>query len=586
MTEADATTHRFAQTFVDELAAQGCREVCLAPGSRSAPLAIAFARHPLVRVIVQIDERCCGFFALGMALRSGRPVALLCTSGTAAVEFHPAVVEAHHAGVPLVVCTADRPPELRDNGAGQTIDQIHLYGRATRWTADLGPPVPLPDSDRVWRRWAARAVRAAAGPPAGPVHLNFAFREPLTPDPTAPPITPAARASVAEPRSRPAPPSATVVEELVDPLRVAVRPVIVCGGLVRYDKALAGAVDRLAEASGAIVVAEPTSGLRTRGRPGLVTTADVCLRDPVLARTLRPDAVVRVGEPPTSAPLRRLLASAPIPTLLLDPDGRWNDPEAAATQVVRADPALTLRALARSLAPHRPPVRWRALWSRVEDAARAAATARLESSPLFEGQVVTALARTLPRAATLVVGQSLAIRAVDALWPPGGPGQRLLANRGASGIDGVVSTAAGVAAIGGEPTGLLIGDLSAYHDMNGLWALRRHRLRLVVVVLDNDGGGIFSALPPARHPDVFELCFGTPLGLDWERVAALYGLSHERVESAVGLLPALRRAWHRPGSSLVAVRFTRPASHAAHTAVFAAMAAAARDAVGAGDPGE
>ena len=572
-------THAFAAAFVDELAAQGCRSVCLAPGSRSAPLAIAFARHPLVRVYVHLDERSLGFFALGLARRGERPVACLCTSGTAAVELHAAVVEAFHTGAALVVCTADRPPELRDNGAGQAIDQLHLYGPATRWSFDAGPPVWLPDSERVWRRLAARAVSTASGPPAGPVHLNLAFRDPLTP-PLGTPAAPAAPApSVRERPPRPAPPAAAAVAALAAPLAAAQRVAIVCGGLAAGDPTLGAAVDRLAARTGAVVVAEPTSGLRSRGRPGLVTIADVLLRDPELAAALRPDLVVRLGAPPTSGWVRSALAAADAPTLLLDPEGRWLDPEGAVTELVRADPGRTLLALARRLDGRPPPTAWRARWTAAELVAGRARAAALAAAPLFEGQVVSELARALPARATVVVGQSLAIRAADAFWPGAARGQRFLANRGVSGIDGVVSTACGVAAARREPVALLIGDLSAYHDMNGLWALRRHRLRLVVLVLDNDGGGIFSQLPPARHQDVFEQCFGTPLGLDWARVAALYGLTHERVTEPLRLGPALGRAFARPGSSLVAVGFAREASRAAHAAVFEAMARAARDEV-------
>ncbi len=586
MTGAPGATHAFAATFVDELAAQGCREVCLAPGSRSAPLAIAFARHSGVRVFVHIDERACGFFALGLARRTARPVALLCTSGTAAVEFHPAVVEAFHAGVPLVVCTADRPPELRDCGAGQAIDQLRLYGSATRWTFDAGPPADLPDAERVWRRLAARAVTVAWGPPAGPVHLNCAFREPLVPAadrplerrvPTPPP-------SVRQHRARPAAPAPAALDLLAHHLGSARRPMIVAGGLPPAAPGadrLGSALDRLVEASGGVVVADPASGLRTRGRPGLVTTADAVLRDDRVAAELLPDCIVRLGAPPTSRVLRERLAATGVPTILLDPLGGWLDPEAAVTELVRADPAATLAALGRRLggSAARPPDGWRPRWMAVERAARIAADAELARLPLFEGQAARALAAQLPARATVVLGQSLAIRAADDFWPGLDPRQRVLANRGASGIDGLVSTACGAAAGGPEPTVLLTGDLSLLHDLGGLWALGRHRLRLVVVVLDNDGGGIFSFLPPAQLPDVFELCFGTPLGLDWSRAAGLFGLAFDGADELGALPGVLRRALRRPGSSLVAVRFRRDTSVHAHRAALAAMAGAARGAL-------
>ncbi len=576
-------TQAFAAAFVDELAAGGVRDACLAPGSRSAPLAMALARDPRIRLLVHIDERSAAFLALGLARGRGDPVVVLGTSGTAAAEFHPAVLEAFHGGVPLVVCTADRPPELHDVGAPQTIDQHQLFGPATRWHADPGPPTALPGAERSWRRLAARALAIAAGPPAGPVHLNLAFREPLTPAP--PPDVPHGDRPTAPGRPviavRPGrrAPDRRLVADLAGRLGAARRPLLVAGGLAQPPGRLTRAARRLAAACDIVVGAEPTSGLRRRGQLGLVTTYDAVLRDRSVAAELRPDLVVRVGAPPTSRVLREWLAAADCPTILLDPDDGWHDPELAVTELVRAEPAAVVAAVAGALPAGTSgrAVDWRLRWAAVESAARAAADAQLAHEPLFEPHVVRALVGALPGRATVVVGQSLAIRAVDGFLPAVRPAQRFLANRGASGIDGVVSTACGVAAGGSQgPTVLLIGDLSLFHDLNGLWAIRRHGLRLFVVCLDNDGGGIFSLLPPHDHPDVFESCFGTPLGLDWQRAAALHGLGYSAVETAADLGPALRRGLRAEGAGLLAVRVDREASRRAHLAVWAEMGAAAR----------
>ena len=567
----------FAATLLDEMVGGGLRDICCAPGSRSAPLALAAARHPGLRTRVLVDERSCGFFALGLARASGRPVGIIVTSGTAAVELHPAVVEAFQARVPLIVLTADRPPELHDVGANQTIDQHGLYGGATRWSADPGPAMALPGAGRLWRRLAARAMAAAAGPPAGPVHLNCAFREPLVPA--------AGRSAVALPRVGPAlrhhppmlAPTPQTVETIATRLAAARRPLIVCGGLTATPPALGTALDGLTRRLGAVVIAEPASQLRTRGRPGLVAAAEPLLRVPAFAAGQRPDWVLRLGAPPTSRTTAAWLAGLhPTPTVLVDPDGSWADPVAAATEVVAADPVLLLSALTRRLGRGAAPAAaagWRAAWERAGAAAEAAITATLGRTPLFEAHVVRALWRRLPAQATVVVGSSLPIRAVDSFGGPGGRRWRLLANRGASGIDGVVSTAAGVAAAGPGPTVLLCGDLTAFHDMNGLWALRRHGLRCTVVVCDNDGGGIFSLLPPAGHPDVFEQLFGTPLGLDWSRVAALYDLDYRAVTALSELDGAVRWALDAPGSTLLTVRFPRARSAKAHAQLFAAVAA-------------
>ena len=568
---ADKVTQQFAATFVDELARSGIRTACLAPGSRSAPLAMALARHPAIRVIVHIDERCASFFALGMARAGERPVALLCTSGTAAAEFHAAVVEAGQSRVPLLVLTADRPPELREVGANQVIDQARLYGSAVRWYQDPGPPEPPADGGRAWRRLAARAVAEATGSPPGPVHLNLPLREPLVPpagvvpEPLEPGGVPLWVA-----RSRPVP-DASTVERVASMLRAARRPLLVAGELGRR-KELGLLTDQVALAAGMPVLAEPSSHLRRESGVGVVEAYDALLRAEGWADTHRPDLVIRVGATPTSKALNQFLARSGAPVIVIDPDGGWRDPDLVGAGFLRCDEEAIFGAVPTALG-RCADGEWMDSWVRAGRAAGQALGEALAVSALHEGHVVRALAAGLPEPALVMVGSSMPIRDVDTFWPPAPGTRRFLGNRGASGIDGLVSTGLGAAAAGDAPAALLIGDLSLYHDMNGLWAIRRHRLAPMLVVLDNGGGGIFQFLPPARHPDVFEELFATPLGLRLDDVARLYGLEHVPVEDAVDLPGALAAGLARR-PSMVCVHFDRVQSVRGHAACWEAVRAA------------
>jgi 2-succinyl-5-enolpyruvyl-6-hydroxy-3-cyclohexene-1-carboxylate synthase len=565
-------TQSFAATFVDELARCDLREVCIAPGSRSAPLAMAFARHPRIRVWMQVDERCAGFFALGMAKASGRAVATLCTSGTAAAEFHPAVIEAHHSSTPLVVLTADRPPELREVGANQAIDQARLYGSAVRWFFDPGPPLDRPGAAVAWRRLAARALAEAHGPPAGVVHLNLPFREPLTGEPGERPEVPAPDREPTRVHRPQDQPRAKTVEAVATALASAQRPLVVAGEM-RAGSHLRLALDALLGVLDSPLLAEPSSQLRRRAAIGLVEAYDGLLRDPEWADQHVPDVVLRLGAPPTSKPLNQLLARASA-TFVLDPDGDWRDPDQIAGDLVRGDAEPLLHQVAARLpASSRG---WQQEWRDAGAIAAAAIERRLARTGLFEAHAVRSLAHELPEHAAVFVGSSMPIRDADSFWPPARPSQRFFGNRGASGIDGLVSTGLGVAAVAepGETVALLLGDLGLYHDMNGLWALRRHGLRAVVVVLDNNGGGIFNFLPQAEHGDVFEELFATPLDIRLEDVARLYGLRFFAVTDLGGLDTSLREAFAAPESTMVCVRFDRQDSVRGHRACWAAIAEA------------
>ncbi|HKW70558.1 MAG TPA: 2-succinyl-5-enolpyruvyl-6-hydroxy-3-cyclohexene-1-carboxylic-acid synthase [Candidatus Dormibacteraeota bacterium] len=549
----------FAATFVDELAVQGVEFACVSPGSRSAPMAMALQRHPRIKVIVHIDERCGSFFAVGLGKATGRPAVVLTTSGTAAAEVHPAVVEAAYSRTPLIVVTADRPPELQGVGANQAIDQQHLFGSAPRWFFDPGVPVELPNAARLWRRLAARAVAEAE---AGPVHLNLPFREPLVPPPGQIPVAePAPPQSLTEGRLLP---NQAQVASLASALQRAQRPLVVAGEM-RDGSRLAPALQRL----GLPLLAEPTSQLRRNGAGAVVESYEALLR---AGWSLQhgPDLVIRLGAAPTSRVLNRWLAAAAAPTFLIDPDHAWRDQDHVATSVIACDAQPLLEALTpadRSA--------WREQWISAGKRATAAIAATLVSTPLHEGHVVRALSARMPDPGQVFIGSSMPIRAADSFWPPSRPQQRFFGNRGASGIDGLVSSGLGVATgRDNVPTVLLLGDLSLYHDMNGLWALQRHGIRATLVVCDNNGGGVFNFLPQAEHQDVFEEIFATPLGLDLSQVARLYGLVYSPVSDRSGLEPAIADAIAAPTPTMVVVRFKREDSVSGHRLCWEAAASA------------
>lgn len=560
----------FARTLVDEWARGGVRVAAVSPGSRSTPLALALAADGRIDVHVFLDERSASFFALGAAKASRCPTVVLCTSGTAAAEFHPAVLEAFHARVPLVVCTADRPPELRDTGAGQTVDQLKLYGDAVRWFAEVGAPSEADAGSPYWRSTAARSVAAASGPPAGPVHLNLAFREPLVPtggDVVVPPGRDGGAPWVASAARRPHPDPADV-DALASLVAAEPRGAIVAGWGAGVDP---GAVERLAAAASWPVLADPISGVRQG--PNAVSTYDAVLRSPGAARSLRPDVVLRLGAPLTAKVATSWLDPS-VRQILVDPDGAWLDPDRAAAERIVADPTALLDAVS-SRGPARPRSSWLASWRQAEAAARRAIDRLLDSwAEPFEGRVARDLVAGLPSGSTLAVGSSMPVRDVESFARPRA-GVRFLANRGVNGIDGFVSTVLGAAAVSpGHPVVALCGDLTFLHDSGGLLGAARRDLSATFVVIDNDGGGIFSFLPQARAGlgDAFETLFGTPQGVDLVELAVLHGLAAERVTKADELPPAVDRAIAAGGVRLVVVTTDRADNVERHREVWAAAA--------------
>jgi 2-succinyl-5-enolpyruvyl-6-hydroxy-3-cyclohexene-1-carboxylate synthase len=591
------TTQAYVGAFVDELARVGIRHVCIAPGSRSTPLALLIAEHPRLRVWMHLDERSAAFFALGMARMLGEPVAILCTSGSAAANFLPAVVEARSAGVPLLVLTADRPPELREVGAAQTIDQNRLYGSHAKWFADVTLPDATPDALRYARMLACRAAAIARATPAGPVHLNFPFREPLVPVAGGAPVDLSSADALAW-RGRPdgAPwvqvPANVValdtswVERLATQLRAARRPLIICGP--QYDTALAAPLAALARTLGAPLLADPLSQVRwgAHDRSAVIDRYDAALRDDATAEALAPDLVLRFGAMPTSKPLLQFLQRHGAARLIVVSAGSWSDPTLLASEMIHADAtplcAQLLDAMSASDS-HAVEDAWFGAWRQMDDRAGAALERYTHSvDESFEGGALAAIAAALPNGGTLVVSSSMPVRDLDAFAAGDDRSLRVLANRGANGIDGVVSSALGAAAAvrkredGGGPLVLAIGDIAFYHDMNGLVAAKRHALDVTVVVINNDGGGIFSFLPQAEQATHFEELFGTPHGLEFAPVAELYGACYHRVETVAALRSALEASMTRGGLNIVELRTERERNVELHRAAWAAVAGALR----------
>jgi 2-succinyl-5-enolpyruvyl-6-hydroxy-3-cyclohexene-1-carboxylate synthase len=569
----DAATG-FARTLVDEWVRAGVSDASISPGSRSTPLALALANDRRVRLHVHLDERSAAFFALGLGKATGRPAIVLCTSGTAAANFHPAVLEAHHSRTPLLVCTADRPPELRRSGAGQTIDQVKLYGDAVRWFVDAEVPTDRAGVGASWRALAARAAAEALGPPAGPVHVNLAFREPLVP--TGDALVDAPGRPDGQPWTRvtraPALADDVTVERLA--ARVAETPngVVVAGWGAR---ASTDVVDRFARAAGWPVLADPLSNLRTG--PESISTYDALLRDERFAATHRPQGAVRLGAPPTGRALNAWLDAHRVPQIVVDPDHAWRDPSHAATEVlaVEADPLLdavthSLRGTPASL--------WRDGWLDAERVARRVIDTMLDDdqSEPFEGRIARDVVGALPPLATLVVASSMPVRDVES-FAAARHDIRFVANRGVSGIDGFVSTVLGIAAAresSDPPVVALCGDLCFLHDANGLLGAAARGIDATFLVVDNGGGGIFSFLPQANFPEHFESLFATPQAVDIGALAQLHGLAVHRVEKAMFLTAALDAAMRAGGVQVVLVRTGRAGNAARHDEVWQAVAGA------------
>jgi len=566
--------------FTAGLVANGITDVVISPGSRSTPLSVTLHAHPSLRTWIQIDERSAGFFALGMARATGRPSVLVCTSGTAAANYLPAVVEAHHAGVPMIVCTADRPPELQSWGAGQTIDQHDIFGSATRWSADL--PVASEWSPTMAERTAMRAVAVSTGSRPGPVHLNWPFRLPLeprvAPSVRDPGFTPRVHESTA---SRPTREMAALLCEVAG----LERGVIVVGpsdgvGLPGEHE-VAEAISEFAVAVGWPIIAEPLTQLRRTDAPqsNVMANAGSLLADETFAGLHVPEVVLRVGRAPTTKSVRLWMQHhRPSRVVLIDPSEHWHEPSFTITDrlVVNAASILTLQPASGDAQAD--PSGWLTSWRRADRLASDVIEADLVDAPLMAALVARTLVEALPAGSTLFTSNSMPVRDLDSFVGVGGPRISVVGNRGASGIDGIVSTTLGIAAATDHPVAMLIGDLALLHDLSGMISARRLGLHLTAVCVDNDGGEIFSMLPIADHgADIdFAGLFRTPHGIDIAGLAGFAGIAVSEIGSVGELCARLQFSFasKRPGVDLLVVRIDPDNDMDQHRRISAAVSAA------------
>ena len=612
-------TYAYVGAFVDELQRAGIAHVVICPGSRSTPLAMIFANQSAIRCWMHIDERSAAFFALGMAKQLRQPVALLCTSGTAAANFLPAIVEAKLTHVPLLVLTADRPHELRECGAPQAIDQNRLFGTHVKWFADVALPEATNAALRYIRTLACRAASLTLAVPAGPVHLNFPLREPLTPEPSGGELLPApAQRDIYAWQGRPhnapyisvsdaplAAPSCTDITYLMDIVRTAQRGLILVGP--HSGTALVQPLIQLAHRLHYPILADPLSQLRCgkHSRELVITSYDAFLRVELFVASMAPEVILRFGAIPTSKPLLLYLQRhAQCPIIVIDEHNDWNEPTQLASMMLHTDPvafcqqlfstALPVRhteakrshsIVVAGLAPAMPSIpampitpimpstqpsttqEWTTIWQQADHITRHTLQSAIEdfTSP-FEGRVFSELVRLLPEHATLYTGNSMPIRDLDTFFWGSTHSIQLLGNRGANGIDGIISSALGIRAVSHNeaPTVLVLGDLSFFHDLNGLLAARLHQLDLTIILINNDGGGIFSFLPQAAYPEHFEQLFGTPTGLDFRLAVQMYGGQFQRVEHWEQFREEVSRAMRAGGLHVIEVATERESNVRMH----------------------
>jgi 2-succinyl-5-enolpyruvyl-6-hydroxy-3-cyclohexene-1-carboxylate synthase len=566
VSQPENTLAVWAELLFDALAAAGVTDVVVSPGSRSTPFVLAAAADPRLRLHDVIDERAAAFFALGQARVSGRPSLLLCTSGTAAAHYLPAVIEARHAGIPMLLLTADRPVELHGCGANQTIDQRSLFAAYARASLDLGIPDASPAALHGLRRAVVQAVHATRWPAPGAAHLNAPARKPLEPRAAATPeghalagLAAALRAQAPTIATRPiAAPDPATLETIARLCLRARRGLIVAGPAGIEQARAAAAIAQLSAATGFALAAEATSQLRG---PGVRTVGafDLLFRSAPFRAEHGPDLVLQLGAAPTSGGFELLLSERPDLARVVIAPHDWPDPYGGASYLLVADVADAADGLGRAVmrlrgAPSPEPSPYAstlaaadALSWRLVDADLAASSATLE-----EGAVVRQTVAALHEGAWLAVGNSLAVRHLDTFCPSLPVGVRVLSQRGASGIDGLVAGAAGAASATDRPVTLLLGDVSFLHDVGGLALARHARVPLVIVVINNDGGRIFEQLPLARSGHAAALPhFTTPHGLDLSFAAELYGLRFLRASSRDALAAALHEAHGRSGCTVV-----------------------------------
>jgi len=524
------TLTAYLAAFVVELVQTGIKDVVVSPGSRSTPIAMVMAEHPEINIHIHVDERSAAFFALGMAKAANKPVAILCTSGTAAANYFPAIVEARYSRVPLLVLTADRPHELREVGAPQAIDQIHLYGQHVKWFADMALPESSSEVIRYARTVCARAAAIASQAPAGPVHLNFPFREPLIPKidedtfilderPLGYVHVRNGEMTIREDEFR----------EIAQKLMGYKNGIIVCGNIA--DERFAQVITELSKKLKYPILADPLSQLRSGQHPleNVVETYDTFLRNEDAVTYLKPEVILRFGAMPISKALTIFLKeNHQAEQFVIDGAGGWRDPGSLSTEMIYCNETIFCEQLSAYIQTSKSED-FLEKWQKVNTLTKANMALIKDHQELSEGRLFYQLAQMLPDNATLFVGNSMPIRDLDSFFLNNSKSIKIMANRGANGIDGTVSTALG-AAIYSEPLYLVLGDLTFFHDLNGMVASKLYGIDIRIIVLNNNGGGIFSFLPQAQHPKNFELLFGTPLNLEFEHAVTMFNGNYTKVK--------------------------------------------------------
>lgn len=562
---------RYTAQFVDELAVSGLKEVVISPGSRSTSLALPFCEHKGIREWVIVDERSAAFFALGMAKEAKRPVALLCTSGTAAANYYPAIIEAYYSRVPLIVLTADRPHELRDVGAPQAIEQDKIYGHYVKWFHDMALPEGSDQMLAYVRSKASRAVAVSQAGNAGPVQLNFPFREPLVPDFTLPNIwsrqtnkkyLPAINGVKRLAKRQ--------LDELVEELSGKRNGVIICGP--QTDQDLGKAIIVLARALQIPILADPLSQLRSgkHDKDLIIETYDTIFRDQKIREQLKPDYIIRFGAMPVSKTyLFYAEQHKDVLQIAVEPHEGYRDPTGNSVTYVQADPTHLCLDLADVLVQQSNEI-WIDQWKKMNLITKKQLMKDL-TTELTEGKVVLNLLEQTPHKTTLYVGNSMSVRDLDTFFMTTNKEINVLANRGANGIDGVISSALGAASTSEDPVTLLIGDLSFYHDLNGLLAAKKYAINITIVLINNEGGGIFSFLPQAKDKKHFEALFGTPLDINFEHAIKMYEGSYHLAKDENDLQQALKNSYEEKGFSVIEIKTNREENVAWHREKWASI---------------
>ncbi|MDF2790695.1 MAG: 2-succinyl-5-enolpyruvyl-6-hydroxy-3-cyclohexene-carboxylate synthase, partial [Neobacillus sp.] len=555
----------YLAAFVAELVQTGIKDVVVSPGSRSTPMAMVMAEHPEINIHIHVDERSAAFFALGIAKVTNKPVAILCTSGTAAANYFPAIIEARYSRVPLLVLTADRPHELREVGAPQAIDQIHLYGQHVKWFADMALPESSTEIIRYARTIGARAAAIASQAPAGPVHLNFPFREPLIPK---------LDEDIFQLEERPMGyvkvrnGELTIREDELKEISLKLNGykngIIVCGNIAADDR-FAQAVTDLSNMLKFPILADPLSQLRSGQHQleNIVETYDTFLRNEDAKVYLKPEVILRFGAMPLSKALTIFLKeNHQAEQFVIDGAGGWRDPSSLSTEMIYCNETIFCEQML-AVSETRTSSGFLEKWLAVNHLTKANMALIKDSQQLSEGRLFYQLADMLPEGATLFVGNSMPIRDLDSFFHNNNKSIKVIANRGANGIDGTVSTAIG-AGLYSQPLYLVLGDLTFFHDLNGLVASKLYGIDVKIIVVNNNGGGIFSFLPQSEDPKHFELLFGTPLNLEFEHAVRMFNGIFARVRDWEHLEQLMNHSTEAKGLNVYEVVTNRESNLAEH----------------------